>query len=175
MKIKSINLDEKELVTTYEVSHSTGMLSTTLEQDFVVKINRETGKVEASMNLTALTADSVEDARQKMSVWLERMAVAMREPMEATPFVTEFKSAHEVVLRPHEQVEYDRIVSRIRTQIMTESNEGADTDKLEDLAYSLAKEAIKEIKENKHPFVYISRINDMICKDAMDFARGLKE
>ncbi|MBU9200156.1 hypothetical protein KTD31_01895 [Burkholderia multivorans] len=62
----------------YTVGHNVGRLPTTLEQDLDLTLDVATGKVTGALHLTDLTADSLDAAREKMAVWCERMAYALR-------------------------------------------------------------------------------------------------
>lgn len=62
----------------YTVRHNVGRLRTTLEQTLELAVDSRTGKVTGALHLTELEADSIEAARERMAVWCDRMAAALR-------------------------------------------------------------------------------------------------
>jgi hypothetical protein len=78
LELKDLKYDENRVTVTYNVVHSGGRTSTILEQDFKLTVDTQTGKVEGELHLTEMKVDSIEAAREKMAVWCERMAIALR-------------------------------------------------------------------------------------------------
>ncbi len=79
LELKHLVLEGKDQASlSYAVRHNVGALKTTLEQTMDVRLDIRSGKVEASLNLTELHADSLEAARVRMALWCERMAAALR-------------------------------------------------------------------------------------------------
>ncbi len=79
LELKSLVLDGKDQASlSYAVRHNVGALKTTLEQTMDVRLHLQSGKVEASMSMTELHADSLEAAKDRMALWCERMAAALR-------------------------------------------------------------------------------------------------
>jgi hypothetical protein len=78
LELKDLKYAENRVSLTYNIVHSVGRLRTMLEQDLTLHVSTDTGKVTGEFHLTKLNADSVEAAREKMAVWCDRMAVALR-------------------------------------------------------------------------------------------------
>lgn len=165
IEIKSINHTKESTNIVYEVSHTTGLLTTTLTQDFAVSIRKglSEGSVSASMNIANLSANSVDEARLKMAEWLERMAVAMREPMETQVVVPLFKRTADFCLRPHEQIEFDRILGTIISEVEAEKEKNSlGEDDVYHHANDIIKEKIRELVDAKNPVVLIPGFSDQI-------------
>jgi hypothetical protein len=78
LELKDLKYDEDRVTLTYNVTHSGGRIGTILEQDLKLTVDTRTGKVAGDLHLTELSVDSIEAAREKMAVWCERMAIALR-------------------------------------------------------------------------------------------------
>ncbi|KVP75288.1 hypothetical protein WJ96_05895 [Burkholderia ubonensis] len=78
LELKDIRLDAQNVSLVYNVRHNVGRLRTTLKQDLKLQVDVNTGKVTGALHLTELEADSLEGAREKMAIWCDRMAAALR-------------------------------------------------------------------------------------------------
>ncbi|KVP17120.1 hypothetical protein [Burkholderia ubonensis] len=78
LDLTDVRLNERTVSLVYNVRHNVGRLRTTLEQDFKLEVDLHTGKVKGALYMTDLEADSLEGAREKMAVWCDRMAAALR-------------------------------------------------------------------------------------------------
>lgn len=79
LELKKLTLNNERYVSlVYTVQHNTGSCSTVLEQDLELNLDTLTGRVTGAMHLTDLSVDSLEAAREKMAVWCDRLAAALR-------------------------------------------------------------------------------------------------
>jgi len=78
LELTGFSLQDGKAVLAYTVRHNVGRLRTTLEQTLELRIDVETGKVNGVMHVTDLETDSIDNAREKLATWCERLAAALR-------------------------------------------------------------------------------------------------
>lgn len=142
LKLKHVALTETGLASTYEVVHNVGLLPTTLTQDIELVVNPETGKVTGRMAIEDLSADSLEDAIEKMAEWCDRLAAGLRQPRKvvcATPVFARVPFDPDRLQACHREM-YDALVARLKT-----------CNSLGEI-----REHTRELVESKHPLIYVS-------------------
>lgn len=174
ISINSIDFTPHQVVIIYNVSHSTGLHRTTLEQDFVVKINQSTGKVTGEMHLKDMApVQSVDEARLKMAEWLERMAASMRAPMEQVVAVPDFRPKEGFHLRPSDQIVFDQICDNIRSGISEKKLQSpvVEEDEMEDCALHLVKDEVDRLIEQGNPITLVPGLRDQLQVVALKIVR----
>ncbi|HDR9105426.1 hypothetical protein [Paraburkholderia sp. A3RO-2L] len=78
LELVDAKIAERRATLKYTVGHNVGRLPTTLEQDLDLTVDLGTGAVTGALHITDLTADSLDGAREKLAVWCERLAYALR-------------------------------------------------------------------------------------------------
>lgn len=79
LELTRLSLGERgQFNVAYNVRHNVGRLRTTLEQPLELVVDTQTGKVSGAFHLTDLEVGSIDEAREKMAVWCDRMAAALR-------------------------------------------------------------------------------------------------
>jgi hypothetical protein len=78
LELTGIALKDGQAHVTYNVRHNVGRLRTTLEQTLELRVDVATGKVRGALHITDLETENVEGAREKLAVWCERLAAALR-------------------------------------------------------------------------------------------------
>lgn len=84
LKLTGFSLKDSQARVTYTVRHNVGRLRTSLEQQLELRVDLSTGKVQGALHVTDLEADNIEAAREKLAVWCDRLAAALR-AAERTP------------------------------------------------------------------------------------------
>lgn len=78
LELTEFSLKDGQARVTYNVRHNVGRLKTTLEQTLELRVDLATGKVRGSLHVTDLEAANIEGAREKLAVWCDRLAAALR-------------------------------------------------------------------------------------------------
>lgn len=170
INLKDIDYTPNVIKITYEVTHSSGLMATTLEQDFVVHVDQRTGAVTGEMHLKNMNpVGSVDEARLKMAEWLERMAIAMRTPMSMKVAVPTFEPVHSFYLRPDEKIVFDQVWGIIRSRFEEEQKiEPSKTeDDMEDHLYAITKEEVEKLRSGGSTLAMIPGIRDEFLKLAL--------
>lgn len=139
------------LALTFSVSHNVGALPTTLECNLDMVVAPGTGKVKASLLLEDLEADSVEAAREKMALWCDRMAAALR-GVERMPFevpLYERKEFNEESLAPWLKREFAVLSERFKQTL-----DPSCPDERGDV--------VQELIEQRHPLIFIRGALDQL-------------
>lgn len=127
-----------EVLLGFMVTHNVGTLRTTLTQELNVTVTPSTGRVCASLELKALQAISLEDARRTMALWCDRMAAALRyverQPGEVPRYTRALFDKDR--LPKWLQAEFDRIVVLLRQG-------------------SIEHELFEELTLDGHPLAYV--------------------
>lgn len=90
LNLKSVEKTKKGLVVVYEVIHTSPESRTTLSENLHLTIDPTNGAVEGELQITGLTANSLEAGLEKLADWLDRLAAGLREPMKVTASVPVF-------------------------------------------------------------------------------------
>lgn len=142
LKLKKVELTEAGLESTYDVIHNVSHLPTTLSQDLELVVNPETGKVHGRMVLDNLSADSLEDAIEKMAEWCDRIAAGLRQPRKVicmAPMYGRIPFEKEQMLPSHQSM-FDALAADLKTCT----------------SFDEIRERIRALVAAKHPLVYVS-------------------
>lgn len=149
LKLKELQLilaDEPRpgLALQFEVTHNVGALRTTLSCDLTVNIAPHSGKVQASLALDDLEADTLDEARIKMAVWCDRMAAALRDVNRISGEVPQYeRRTFELATLPGWlQREYHVLAERFKACASSEPGDDVTTLR-------------NELIEQGHPLIYV--------------------
>lgn len=135
----------------FKAVHNVGAMRTSLDFQFLVQVDRNTGKARASMNIDQLEADSLDEARLKMATWCTRMGAALHNVDRVPGDVPTFeKRSFELETQPSwVQAEFARLVPRFKacsTRVATETSS----------------EILAEMTAEGNPLVYICGAYDQL-------------
>lgn len=133
------------------VKHNVGALRTTLETTLNATVDRQTGKVSASLLLDELEAANLEEAREKMALWCIRTAAALSSVQRvAADFPLYERKSFELSEQPAWlQREYAVLAERYKKLA-------------EDGATETRSEIRDDLVSQQHPLVYISGAIDQL-------------
>lgn len=154
LKFKRMATTDQGIALSYTVWHNVGLLPTTLDQPLDLVLDPQTGKLTGQLVLESLTADDIDQAREKLAEWCDRMAAALRQPMrkvsadlpifERVPFEREQLSGYLLE-------RYDALVAEWST-FASEADIQA---------------GVRAFAASKHPLVYVA---DAVTRAAFDAA-----
>lgn len=156
LNLKKIEYKSPFVVLDYTVQHHVGPLPTVLEQDLQLRVHAETGSVQGELVFSELTASSVDEARQKLAGWCERMAAALRSaalretPSVELPLYTRAPFSKETLF-PYQRELYATLVERLSR--LPEEEEAA---------------FIKQCAAEHHPLILIPGVVAPLCQEAAD-------
>lgn len=104
LALKSCATTDDNMSAVYEVIHNDPDYShLTLTQNFQVQICKNTGAITGQLNITDLKAPSMTEGIEKLAIWCERMAMALREPMKVKAMVPVFEKDWDVIHAQEEE------------------------------------------------------------------------
>ncbi|MEG0868432.1 MAG: hypothetical protein RSD49_16350 [Hafnia sp.] len=83
LKLLSTIVNENSFDAQYQVRQSDEQYPTVTTADLFLKIPKQTGVMSAQLEICAIEASDLEDMRSKLAEHLERLAMALREPLNA--------------------------------------------------------------------------------------------
>lgn len=78
LELNSLHLQDGRALLHYKVVHNVGILPTVLSQDLRLEVDQKTGQCTACLTLADLEADRLENAREHLATWCDRMSAALR-------------------------------------------------------------------------------------------------
>lgn len=78
LDLTGFSLNDDHAKITYTVRHNVGRLNTILRQTLELSVDVKTGKVYGVLQVADLEADNIEGAREKLAIWCDRLAAALR-------------------------------------------------------------------------------------------------
>jgi hypothetical protein len=102
LSLKTCATVDDKLTATYDVVHNDSTSSTKLTQELEIQICQNTGAITGRLHVNDLKAASFEQGIEKLAIWCDRLAKALREPMKIKTSVPVFEKDWD---RFHEQEE----------------------------------------------------------------------
>jgi DNA topoisomerase IA len=97
LSLKQCATVDDKLTATYEVVHNDESFSTKLTQELEIQICKHTGAITGRLNVADLEAPSFEEGIEKLAIWCDRLANALREPMKVKTSVPVFEKDWDVI------------------------------------------------------------------------------
>lgn len=91
LSLKTCSTVDDKLTATYDVVHNDSTFSTKLTQELEIQICQNTGAITGRLNVNDLKAASFEEGIDKLAIWCDRLAKALREPMKIKTSVPVFE------------------------------------------------------------------------------------
>lgn len=105
LMLKEVEMVDAGLRAVYTIRHNNSQFSTILDQDLHLLIDPRTGAVKGHLNVSGLKAPSIDEAREQLAGWCERLAAALREPMKTTAMVPVFEKDWDAINAAEEAAE----------------------------------------------------------------------
>lgn len=99
LDLKLMEKTEKGMRAVYEVRHNTSEFKTTLTQDLHLTVCPATGAVTGELIIKELAAASLDEAFERLALWCERLAAALREPRKVTASIPVFEKDQDAILK----------------------------------------------------------------------------
>lgn len=151
LRLSPRDVGRPELTLRFQVSHSSSALRTTLEGALSAVIDENTGRVTASLELAELHAASLDEARDRMAVWCDRMAATLRGVARVPADVPKYERRcfDPSALPAWLQREYAVLAERFKRCALAEATECAE-------------DICDEMRAQDHPLLLIYGAYDML-------------